>query len=196
MDIETEHDWLPKDLSVGLVVDHGRDLYEHATAVFDPQRRYRYLLTRTWSAAPPLTMCMLNPSTADAFTVDATISRCLRLARRERAGGLVVVNLFAWRATRRSELRKVADPVGPHSAAVLEHVFSTAGDLVVAWGVDGNLHGRGDAVRDQLAAARTRTRCLGTTQAGEPRHPLFVRAAAQLVSYPQRSLIPATNEGT
>lgn len=173
--------WPPAGLAGALVVDHGGDLYERTAAVFDPARHYRYLLTRTWSDAPPLVMCMLNPSTADAFTVDPTIARCVRLARRENAGGLVVANLFALRATRPAVLRTAADPVGPYTDAVLGHILTTVlatdgAALVVAWGCHGDLHDRGRQVAGQLAGAGARLRCLGTTRDGHPRHPLFVRA--------------------
>jgi hypothetical protein len=175
---------VPPNLDSDLTIDHGGDLFERAAAVFDPHRRYRYLLTRTWSDRPPMTMCMLNPSTADAFTVDATITRCVRLARREQAGGLVVVNLFAFRATKPAELRTTADPVGPHTDAVLAYALARADTVIVAWGCHGGLRDRSRQVCEQLAATGARLRCLGTTQAGEPRHPLFTRADAALLPYP------------
>ena len=42
---------------------------------------------------------MLNPSTADATVNDPTIRRCLGFAHTWDYGGMVAVNLFAYRAT-------------------------------------------------------------------------------------------------
>ena len=70
-------DPVPPELAEEVVTEHGGDLFESAAAVFDRTRRYRYLLTRVWSttAAPPLVICMVNPSTADAHQADPTIAR-------------------------------------------------------------------------------------------------------------------------
>ena len=61
---------------------------------------YRYWLTRTWNPRRA-TLCwvLLNPSTADADRDDPTIRRCQGFARSWGYGGIVVVNLFAYRAT-------------------------------------------------------------------------------------------------
>ena len=56
-------------------------------------------LTRRWAEGPPLVVCMLNPSTADAEEDDPTIRRCVGFAKRDGFAALEVVNLFAFRAT-------------------------------------------------------------------------------------------------
>lgn len=165
------------------VTDHGGDLLETATAVFDPSRRYRYLLTRTWSTAPPLVMCLTNPSIADAFITDPTATRAVKLARREQAGGLVILNAFALCATDPAALRIAADPIGPHNDAMLAWVAGWGGDVVVGWGIHGALLDRGRQLARRLAAVDARLRCLGTTKAGQPRHPLFTRADTPLVPF-------------
>ena len=115
------------------------DLFQTAptsTAEISPCGLYRYRLTRTWdAAAPALLFVMLNPSTADASEDDPTIRRCLGFARRERAGGLVVANLFAFRATDPKALEDAADPIGPDNARWIETcVRETSGPIVAAWG--------------------------------------------------------------
>ena len=71
-------------------------------AVFSPCEKYRYWLSRRWQeGGRSLAFIMLNPSTADELENDATIERCERRARHNGYGGLVVCNLFAWRATTR-----------------------------------------------------------------------------------------------
>jgi hypothetical protein len=72
----------------------------------DLEGSYRYRLDRWWGPGKRLVFVMLNPSTADAMKDDQTIKRCMYFARREKCDGITVVNLFAWRTTFPSELRK------------------------------------------------------------------------------------------
>jgi hypothetical protein len=84
----------------GVIRETGPELSNPAVAVFDVSRSYRYLLTRTWDThRPPAVWVMLNPSAEDAFTDDPTIRRCVRFAARCRAGGIAVVNLFAFQSS-------------------------------------------------------------------------------------------------
>jgi hypothetical protein len=43
---------------------------------------YRYELWRRWAEGPHVLFVMLNPSTADAVTDDATIRKCIGYAKR------------------------------------------------------------------------------------------------------------------
>lgn len=94
-------------------------------ASISPCGLYRYSLERWWD-----TSCyaryyiMLNPSTADAEVDDPTIRRCMGLAKRDRFGGIVVLNLFAFRATSPADMKAAADPVGPENDA---RISSTIG---------------------------------------------------------------------
>lgn len=141
---------------------------------------YRYRLSRIWDERKkPLVFLMLNPSTADAMTDDPTIRRCMGFARRERAGGLVVVNLYGLRATNPKRLWDHTDPIGPTNDRHLVRAASE-GKLVCAWG--------GNAPSNRVAYVRAlldrhRWSCLGTTQAGAPRHPLYIRSDQPLERY-------------
>lgn len=157
------------------------------TAVLSECGRYRYRLGRTWDAAVrPLVFVMLNPSTADAEVDDPTITRCVGFARSAGAGGIDVVNLFAFRATDPADMAAAADPVGPdndrHVRKAAEQGFRT----VVAWGA-GVPKRYADRVAAVLAVLRNvglPVWCLGATKDGHPRHPLFVRGDVTLVPYP------------
>ena len=85
---------------------------------------------------------MLNPSTASAVVDDPTVVRCARRAHRI-GGGIVVVNLFAYRATRPAELASYPDPVGELNDEFIRQAIAEPDRLVIAgWGVHGILHGR------------------------------------------------------
>lgn len=150
-------------------------------AVVSPCGRYRYRLWRSWDASKrPAVFVMLNPSTADAHADDPTIRRCLGFARGWGAGGLVVVNLYAWRATdprRLVEARRAgADIQGAERDAHLRVAFAQADVVVAAWGAHALAQ---DAARDVLAQVPegVQIECLGVTREGFPKHPLYLAAA-------------------
>jgi hypothetical protein len=103
-------------------------------AMLSDDGKYRFALTREWDAdKPTLVFVMLNPSTADAYTDDATIRTCIALAKRWGYGGLCVVNLYALRATDPAALLAAADPVGKNNDIAISAAASGR-DVIVAWG--------------------------------------------------------------
>ena len=95
---------------------------------------YRYMLGRQWGAPPFLLWMMLNPSTADATEDDPTIRRCSGFAKHWGFGGLVVVNLFAFRATNPADLRAAEQPIGPENDRHLVNAARSCPRVVAAWG--------------------------------------------------------------
>ncbi|HEV2256526.1 MAG TPA: DUF1643 domain-containing protein, partial [Streptosporangiaceae bacterium] len=172
----------------GLIVDRdvALDGTERGTAWFSSDRTYRYLLTRRWDVLRPVMgFIMLNPSTADAFRPDPTITRCAGFADREGCGGIDVVNLFALRATDPRKLAGHPDPAGPANDDFLADLARLAeGPVVAAWGAHAAAGARARAVAELFARLGVPLRCLGTTKAGAPRHPLYVRGDAPLTGWP------------
>jgi hypothetical protein len=148
---------------------------------------YRYELRRTWDDGPDVAWCMLNPSTANAESDDPTIRRLLAFSHGWGFGGLIVVNLFAWRASKPEALRSVVDPVGPENQDSIEAAIAEAELVVCAWGagVDSKaLRGRPKPnVTAMTAALRKPTACLGRTEQGRPVHPLYVASDVRPVLY-------------
>src|ERR1700677_1476546 len=95
-------------------------------AMISPCEKYRYRLERFWGPGHALPFVMLNPSTADANIDDPTIRRCMGFSRREGAGGIIVVNLFAYRATEPSDLPAGAERIGPENEFYLHAVADWA----------------------------------------------------------------------
>ena len=156
-------------------------------AVLSGDGRYRYWLGRHWSYADPIaTFIMLNPSTADASADDPTIRRCIGFARSWGMGGIVVLNLYALRATDPRELWKVttAEAVGPDNDRHLEDWARNARlwgtPLIAAWGANAKPR----RVKEVLALpGMHRLNALGVTKAGQPRHPLYLRRDAGLLPW-------------
>jgi len=143
---------------------------------------YRYTLWREWTEAlPRLLFVLLNPSVADANLDDPTLRRCIGFAQDWCYGSVELANLYAYRATDPRALRQVADPVGPLNDYHIQEAAGRADKIVVAWGAEGFLHGRDQAVLRLLPKPLW---CLGYTLGGAPRHPLYVRRDAPLLPYP------------
>jgi hypothetical protein len=169
-----------------VVTELGEDLAGCASATFSLDRAYRYALTRQWDSRPPAVFVMLNPSTADAARADPTVTRCAGFARRENCGGLVIVNLFALRATDPRELRGAPDPVGDGNDLFIREHCAPGRLVIAAWGAHGRLLGRDQAVLALLREARAAVRSFGVTAGGMPRHPLYLPRAARLGNYAER----------
>lgn len=154
------------------------------TAVLSECLRYRYRLVRDWTRGDdPDIICwvMLNPSTADARDDDPTIRRCISFSKSWGYTRLVVVNLYAYRATDPKEIGQVDDPVGKDNHHWLDHSFQFADEIVAAWGTRG--HRREDAIRQLAARYNRRLKCLGTTKDGHPKHPLYVAGDTVLTAW-------------
>lgn len=150
--------------------------------------KYRYTLTRSWGDGLRLHFIMLNPSTADAENDDRTISRCIRFAKRENYGGLVVLNLFAFRATNPKDMEKADDPVGPNNVEILKECLADSVKTVCAWGAHSMAaNTKYESVR-LLRDYVGDTYCLGHTSKGYPRHPLYVKGDQPLIPFKKNTV--------
>lgn len=182
--------------------------YTDLGAVVSNDGRYRYMLWREWrgthdpknwhweaydgtgekfGSPKPCVFIMLNPSTADADIDDPTIRKCVGFASRWNFEKLVVVNLFAYRATKPTELLKVnhnGDPVGVQNQHYIRRALDHAGRVVCAWGSHGG-HLRQDKTMvcwlDE--AGIERFYALGYDAKDNPRHPLMMPYDSKLVRY-------------
>lgn len=151
-------------------------IYTNKSAVVSDCGRFRYRLDRRWDDTKPTCMfLMLNPSLADGCDDDATIRRVVGFADRWGFGALVVVNLFAIRATNPKILvnRDPAELIGgDRNAGEITLAAVESECHIAAWGNWGSLYGRGRQVRDQLLHKGIYLRHLGLTLNAQPRHPL------------------------
>lgn len=158
-----------------------------SSARFSACLRYRYTLTRTWSAGPRLVFIMLNPSTATAEVSDPTVSRCINRARAMNLAGLEVLNLFAWRSPHPEDLYKTPDPIGPDNDYWIQHILEIAGGPVIcAWGDHGLYRDRARKVLQLPTFAMVRTYALGLTKSQCPRHPLYIKSSAEIFPWKGR----------
>jgi hypothetical protein len=143
---------------------------------------HRYVLRRSWiGEGGVVNFIMLNPSTADDVFDDATIRRCIGFAKRWGFSGLSVTNLFAYRATRPSDLKALLATeggfrlaVGEENTAHLDREAKNAQAIVCAWGDNGDVRPHRDL--DVIAMLRIYDLfCIRRTAKGNPAHPVRER---------------------
>lgn len=168
--------------------------YQDQSANISENGVYRYELRRTWGDGPIVMWVMLNPSTADATQDDPTIRRVVRFTQRPRflghvaPGGVVVCNLFAFRATDPRELTRclgtagIDVAIGPSNNSTIMRCAKEASRIVCAWGNKGRLGERGERVARMLSDAGFELWALGEVSfLGQPRHPLYLKSDTQLL---------------
>jgi len=168
-------------------------------AIFSDDMLFRYELGRSWGSADrPLfvmTVLGLNPSDADEKRDDPTATRCMGFARREGMNALRMVNPFVRIFTKSRDLIDAAiadeDVVGPGNDEWIGGAFATSKIVVIAHGAlkgprtfrELFVRRLGDVYR---LTTKGKTFCLGWTQDGEPRHPLYLRADTPLRPWPRQ----------
>jgi hypothetical protein len=141
---------------------------------------HRYTLRRSWIGnGGVVNFIMLNPSTADEIHDDATIRRCVGFAKRWGYCGLVVTNLFAFRATNPKDLKALLGTeggfrlaIGEENASHLDREAKMAHRIVCAWGdnCDDVMPGRAADVTLKLEVYDLY--CIRLTKIGNPVHPV------------------------
>lgn len=160
-----------------------------SSAIFSPCMRYRYTLERAWASLPRYVLwIMLNPSTANSTTNDATVRRCIGYAKAWGYTGILVGNLYAWRSTSPRALfdvRGSEEQIGPENERHLRGLLRRASLVVCAWGQSGpttlaklyamNLCREGGQFRA--------LHCLKLNNNCEPSHPLRLSKKLQPMRY-------------
>ena len=154
---------------------------------------YRYTLTRELPTGPNRQVCwvMLNPSTATEVRDDLTISKVKGFTERLGARFIVVVNLFALRATQPRDLLTHPDPVGRLNYFAVKRALAESEEVVFAWGSwweTLNVHKRPHRMDVEAMAAEAghKPLCLGTTAGGSPRHPSRLGYETLFVPYKEK----------
>jgi hypothetical protein len=150
-------------------------------ATISPDGVFRYELWRIWR--PDLLMLcwiMLNPSTADADIDDQTIMTIMAISRARGYGGIMVVNLFAYRATKPRELELAGYPEGPGNDLFILTAVSRCKNTVFAWGANAPEARVRKLLKGWSWGTPLRLDSLKTAN-GMPRHPLYHKHDTRLI---------------
>lgn len=146
-------------------------------AIISECGRYRYKLTRRWDGDKRmLPTCMLNPSTADHEIDDPTIRELTFFAEQWGYGGLLIVNLLAFRASTPKVMMAAADPFGPENGTFIQRMLTDARHsrtpVLAAWGNGGAWADSDEWFCDRATFNMVSLVCLGLTKDGHPKHPM------------------------
>lgn len=89
-----------------------------------------------------------------------------------------MLNLFVYRSTLSSNMMSSSDPVGPDNDRVIVSYASVDNRLVAAWGHLCSFQGREESVQKMTGQP---VYCLGQTENGQPKHPLYLKKDSVLV---------------
>ena len=149
--------------------------------------KYRYTLLRRWGNRPKgVTWVMLNPSTADDTEDDNTIRKCMEFTKRWGYDAMLVVNLFALRATDPRKLEGQKEPWGPENAGWVAQSCRQADMVVAGWGsVKPKMRTAAEITIGLIREAGFYFKCLGANQDGSPKHPLYLKYDTRLMLWPR-----------
>jgi hypothetical protein len=155
------------------------------SAILSDCKQYRYSLERIWDESKPKVLfIMLNPSKADADIDDRTINKCIKFAKSWEFGGLIVGNLFAYRATDKYELLKIEDPIGAKNQKHLDEMISKSESVICAWGNIDILRKVGKKLKPSYEPFNNNSEkfyFIELSIYGIPKHPLYLKLKPEFV---------------
>jgi len=149
-------------------------------AIFSDDRKYRYALWRIWSPQKPILVQIgLNPSYANEFKNDPTITRGIVRADRTGFGGFIMGNLDAYVSTDPKALLNNGYAVGEFTDYYLKQMIKLSERQLCGWGSFKGMAKRANTVYAMLPNPF----CLGVNADGQPRHPLYISYETPMVRY-------------
>lgn len=142
-------------------------------AILSACGKFRYNLMRRWGPGALLVFIMLNPSKADASIDDPTVRKCIGFAQRMGYDGIMVVNLFAFRATDPADLKAAGYPIGEANDTFIEQCCYLR-TVVLAWGANARGHEQADRIWTMAKVNAIQVLALRLLSDGTPEHPLML----------------------
>jgi hypothetical protein len=142
--------------------------------VFSPCRRYRYLLARKLGTGTRgiCLWVLANPSIADEYLLDPTLTRCARFSLDWGFSEMRVVNVRAWVSTDPDAVPADPKAIGPDNWAHLAEQARAAQLVVTGWGKLGGELGR--HALGLLFECGSLPHALRLNADASPQHPLYL----------------------
>ena len=149
-------------------------------AAFSECRKYRYALWRIWDRGKPLVMFVgLNPSSANEYKPDRTITRVGGITKYNGYGGFYMMNCFPYVSTDPDDLKDFGNTA--LNDEWLIKVGKMCKNVVFAWGGFDVVPELG---RDaEMKAMFPKAKALFVNKDGSPKHPLYCKKETAFVKY-------------
>lgn len=142
---------------------------------------HRYWLDRTYGEGPTVAFGMLNPSMATHEDNDPTVGRCEGFAKREKAGRMIVVNLFGLVSPEPDDLLRSANPFGDWNEDYIRRAIREADVFILAFGAPKKpIRMKSWITRRLLQNEGRAFWCLGKSKDGWPKHPLYLKGDTKI----------------
>jgi len=105
-----------------------------------------------------------------------------------------MLNLFAYRTTFPTFLKKASEPIGDENDRWIASITENAMEIVAAWGTQGCHMDRDIFVSNELAKLGRVVKCLGVTKDGHPKHPPYLLQNISLQNFTPRSIVKKGTE--
>lgn len=92
---------------------------------------------------------------------------------------MLMLNLFAYRATLPADMKAQDDPVGVGNWRLNDFLDTCSGPHIACWGTHGSHRGRAEFI----APLFHELLCFGKNSDGSPKHPLYLRSDTPLEKY-------------
>ncbi len=149
-------------------------------AIFSEDRKYRYALWRVWNPARAILLQIgLNPSDANEFKNDPTVTRGIVRADRTGYGGFFMANLYGFVSTDPKTLLNNGDSVGELTDYYLKQMIELSERQLCGWGSFKPVQARASIVLSMIPEPY----CLGINADGQPKHPLYIGYDKPMVKY-------------
>lgn len=154
-------------------------MFNDSGALFSDCRKFRYRLWRIWDDTKPLAMYIgLNPSTANAFKLDNTVTKVGKVSKHNGFGGFYMMNLFSLVSQYPEDLLTCENPIMDNDIHLLE-VSKICHEVVFCWGVFKESKKRCQQIIEMFPNAL----CFKHTKDGSPWHPLYCKDTTILIPY-------------
>ena len=141
---------------------------------FSKCRQFRYTLTRVFeNGKGTCSFIGLNPSTADEYQNDPTVSRCMNRAQQMGFKTFIMLNAYGYRATDPKDMKAHPSPVGEENDYWILESCKKSDKIICCWGNHASHLNRSDEIRELLKDFNL-FRLGDPTASGEPRHPLYL----------------------
>ncbi|MDC3133050.1 DUF1643 domain-containing protein [Flavobacteriaceae bacterium] len=139
------------------------------TALFSKDKQYRYRLSRQWDLKKPMILFIMhNPSTADAFKEDRTLTRIINYAKEWGYGGLYVGNLFPYCSVKPQRNKTLPRAIIQRNKKHIKAMHQKVAITVLAWGNKQN-------IPKWIKKNIPNPYCITQNKKNIPKHPLYLK---------------------